>query len=388
MTPHQEAEDYQQSKNGHFANKLGAGQSIQAVTNQPGQSTHNCGSRQSNQPSNHHAASNRPANLSTLTAQATTQNRTGCHVSGGQCHAEVRRGQNNRSGRTVSSNTLRGIHLNNALTESADNAPATQVSTQSNSNSTGCLHPQGDRIVIVQSARSNQSKEDHTHGLLRIVGTVRQGHQGCGRNLSLTEATVLTVVSNRSSNTVNQPSAGCRHNSRNDGGKDRGNNNLGQNTHPLHAVKADSDNSRTNQATEQSVRRGRGKTQKPGQNVPEDAANQAGKDNEHQRRTVRCHIDTVQIHDTATDRACHLNGEERTHKVQGRRQRHGGLRLQRTGCNGGCHRVTGVVEAIRKVEGERGKHHDHENNEFCSHKKIICRFSRNLKYSELTRNNR
>jgi len=32
------------------------------------------------------------------------------------------------------------------------------------------------------------------------------------------------------------------------------NNNLGQNAHPLHAVKADRDNSRTNQATKQSVR--------------------------------------------------------------------------------------------------------------------------------------
>ena len=163
-------------------------------------------------------------------------------------------GQNNRSGRAVSSNTLRGIHLNNALTEGADNAPTAQVSTQSNSNSAGSLHPQGDRVIVAQSARSNQSQEDHAHGLLRIVGTVRQRHQGCGRNLSLAETAVLTVVSNRSSNTVNQPGAGCRHNSRNDGGEDRGNNNLGQNAHPLHAVKADRDNSRTNQATKQSVR--------------------------------------------------------------------------------------------------------------------------------------
>ena len=204
---------------------------------------------------------------------------------------------------------------------------------------------------------------------------MRQRHQGCGRNLSLAETTVLTVVSHRSSNAVNQPGAGCRHNSRNDGGEDRGNNNLGQNTHPLHAIKADRDNSRTNQATKQSVRRGGGKTQKPGQNVPEDAANQAGKDDEHQCRTVRCYIDTIQVHDAATDRTRHLNREERANEVQGRRQRHGSLRLQRTGRDGSCHRITGVVEAIRKVEGERGKHHDHENNEFCSHKKIICRFS-------------
>ena len=136
------------------------------------------------------------------------------------------------------------------------------------------------------------------------------------------------------------------------------------------------------------MRGGGGKTQKPGQNIPEDAANQAGKDDKHQRRAVCCYIDTVQVHDAATDRTRHLNREERANEVQGRRQRHGGLRLQRTGGDGGCHRVAGVVEAIRKVEGERGQHHDHENNEFCSHKKIICRFSRNLKYSELTRNNR
>ncbi|CNI98450.1 Uncharacterised protein [Mycobacterium tuberculosis] len=309
-------------------------------------------------------------------------------MSGGQCHTEMGRGQNNRSGCTVSSNTLRGVYLNDALTEGADNAPTAQVSTQRNSDSAGSFHPQGDRVIVAQGTRSNQSQEDHAHGLLRIVGTVRQRHQGCGRNLSLTEAAVLTVISHRGSNTVDQPSAGCRHNSRNDGGEDRGNNNLGQNAHPLHAVKADRDNSRTDQATKQSVRRGGGKAQKPGQNIPEDTAHQTGKDDEHQRRTVRCYIDTVQVHDAATDRTRHLNREERADKVQGRRQRHGGLRLQRTGGDGGCHRVTGVVEAIRKVEGERGKHHDHENNEFCSHKKIICRFSRNLKYSELTRNNR
>ena len=309
-------------------------------------------------------------------------------MSGGQCHTEVGGGQNNRSRCTVSGNALRGVNLNDALTEGADNTPTTQVSTQRNSDSAGSLHPQGDRIIVAQGARSNQSQEDHAHGLLRIVSAVRQRHQGCGRDLSLTEAAVLTVVSHRGSDTVDQPGAGCRHNSRNDGGEDRGNNNLGQNAHPLHTVEADSDNSRTNQATKQSVRRGGGQTQKPGQNVPEDTAHQTGKDDKHQRRAIRCYIDTIQVHDAATNRACHLNREERAHKVQGSRQRHGGLRLQRTGCNGGCHRVTGVVEAIRKVEGERGKHHDHENNEFCSHKKIICRFSRNLKYSELTRNNR
>ncbi len=67
-----------------------------------------------------------------------------------------------------------------------------------------------------------------------------------------------------------------------------------------------------------------------------------------------------QVHDAAlpTERAT-SNREERRQGFRDARQRHGGLRLQRFGGDGGCHRVTGVVEREKPFasRGERGKHY-------------------------------
>ena len=128
------------------------------------------------------------------------------------------RGQNNRGGGTVGSHTLRGIHLNDALTEGANDAPAAQVGSQGDSERAGGLDPQGDGVVAIERTRSHQSQENHAHGLLRIVRTVRQRHQGCGSHLTLAEAAVLALIGHRGSNAVHQPGAGCRHNRGNDGG--------------------------------------------------------------------------------------------------------------------------------------------------------------------------
>ena len=76
-------------------------------------------------------------------------------MGGRKCHAKVRRGQNNCCGGSVGGYALRGINFHNALTQSADNTPATQVGTQGNSYSTGCFNPERNSIVVFYGAGSN-----------------------------------------------------------------------------------------------------------------------------------------------------------------------------------------------------------------------------------------
>ena len=58
--------------------------------------------------------------------------------------------------------------------------------------------------------------------------------------------------------------------------------------------------------------------------------------------------------------AATFNGQECAGQVQHGRQRHGGLRLQRTGRDRGRHRVGGVVETIGEIKGKRGDHNDEQ----------------------------
>jgi hypothetical protein len=145
---------------------------------------------------------------------------------------------------------------------------------------------------------------------------------------------------------------------------------LGSVARPVHAVHAEARERGSDEAAEQRVRRARREAEQPGEEVPDDAADEAGQHDEQQRgsaaleqrRVGRARL-VLDLHDRVRDRERHLDAEEGAHQVEHGGERDRDLGLQRAGRDGRGHRVRRVVEAVGEVEGERRDDDEHEENE-------------------------
>ena len=68
----------------------------------------------------------------------------------------------------------------------------------------------------------------------------------------------------------------------------------------------------------------------------------------------------------------HLHREEGADEVEDGRQAHGDLGLQGPGRDRRSHRVGGVVEAVREVEGQCRHDDEHEGDVCCVHESRVC----------------
>ena len=130
-------------------------------------------------------------------------------------------------------------------------------------------------------------------------------------------------------------------------------------------LNARADDRGTDETAEQRVRRARGQTVEPGEQVPDDGADQAGKN--HLWRDE--HPAVALINETARDGLRDLGREKRANEIQNRGEQHRSFRFQRAGRDGGCHRIRSVVKPVGEVEEER-QHNDQQHDEGEFHRRL------------------
>jgi len=95
----------------------------------------------------------------------------------GQREPEVTGDQNHRRGRGIGSHTLRWADVDQSFAEGADDPPAADVGATGDGYRTGDLHPSGYRVGGLPVTAGDQRQRYDSHGLLGIVGAVRQRDQ-------------------------------------------------------------------------------------------------------------------------------------------------------------------------------------------------------------------
>ena len=211
----------------------------------------------------------------------------------------------------------------------------------------------GDRGGLADGAVGHQREEDDAHRLLRVVGAVRQRDQRRRTDLAAAEAGLGARLVHTAGDPVDQPGGDGPDQDGQERGHDGRDDRLGRDALPDHPVRADGGDGGADDAADQRVRGTRGDTEEPGEQVPDDAADQAG---EHQFQRH-----DVPVDEALGDRGRHGGGKERSHQVEDRRQCDRCLGLERATGDGGCHRVGGVVEAVSEVECEcRNNDNDQE----------------------------
>ena len=143
------------------------------------------------------------------------------------------------------------------------------------------------------------------------------------------------------------------------------------------------------EAAEQGVRRAGRQAEQPGEQVPEDAADQAGEDDEqHRLAAVRqqlglgCAVLVLQVDHRVGDGEGDLHGEEGADEVEDRGESHGDLGLEGPGRDRRSHGVGGVVKAVREVEGQCGHDDKHERDVCCVHDSPV--WGRRLDFTKAT----
>ena len=134
--------------------------------------------------------------------------------------------------------------------------------------------------------RGNQRQEDNAHGLLRIASAVRQGHQAGGDDLTVAEVLVLSLIRDGVGYPVDKERGTRRNQRRNDRRGNGRDNDLAGNGRPLHASRAHRREGGADEAAEQGVGGTGRHTQQPGEQVPDNTADKASKDDHKQRLAV------------------------------------------------------------------------------------------------------
>lgn len=125
----------------------------------------------------------------------------------------------------------------------------------------------------------------------------------------------------------------------------------------------------SDEAAEQCVG-GRGRhAQEPGEQVPEDAADEAGENDHEEGFAVGAYGEVVgvEVHDTLGHGCGHVDRQECTDEVESCGDCNCGEGLQRTGGDGGCHCVGGVVETVGEVKGEGSDDHNCQDGQCRCH---------------------
>ena len=107
------------------------------------------------------------------------------------------------------------------------------------------------------------------------------------------------------------------------------------------------------------MRGARRQADKPGDEVPDDRADQSG---ENESRTDG---DLLLINDAARDGLRHLSRQKCADQIERSRCDDGGFRLERARGDGGSHGIGGVVKSVREVKYESRDDDEHHHNQSC-----------------------
>ena len=184
---------------------------------------------------------------------------------------------------------MAGGDVDQALAEGADDPPAAEIGDERDGDRRRELHPDRDRFGVGPVTAGDQGKRHHAHGLLRVIGAMRQRDKRCAADLPPPEIALTELVHHAIGDAVHQPAADEGNDESDDGGDERGDEDLadhavelGAIAIPLHAGEAEAGCRGTGQAAEQGVRGGTGQAEEPGEEVPDDPADQSAQDDEQQ----------------------------------------------------------------------------------------------------------
>jgi hypothetical protein len=154
---------------------------------------------------------------------------------------------------------------------------------------------------------------------------------------------------------IREPGREEGHKSHDDRRDDRRQDDLGHHDIEVDGLEPDADDRGPDQAAEERVARAGRQAAQPGDQVPDDRADQAGED---ELRGDQDAVLTLLDH-AAGNCLGDLRGQERADQVEHGRDGDGDLRLHRAGGDGGRHRVRGVMESVGEVEDQRQRDDQH-----------------------------
>ena len=245
------------------------------------QRAHQAGGRQGEQPRHRHSSGHRPTHLSACLANAAAEDRPGRHVGGRQRHAGGAGAQDDYGRRRRGREPLRRLDLHQALSEGADDPPAPDVGAETDRQRAAAQDPERQPVLLDVSAEmpgGDQREGDHAHGLLRVVCAVRQRDQRGRGDLAPAESFFAALFQYLPRDPVHQPSAARGDDARDDRCGDCRDEHLLGDTAPVDAGRPDRREPGADQPTEQRVRRARRDAEQPGEQVPQDAADEPGED--------------------------------------------------------------------------------------------------------------
>ena len=283
-------------------------------------------------------------------------------MGGGQRVAEAGRQQDDRGGGGLGRHALRRLDLHQALAQGADHPPAADVGAEADRYRAGDDDPERRGRVGGQRAVRDQGQRDDAHRLLRVVRAVRQGHHGGRADLPDPEAVVAAPGGEAAADPVEQPGAGRGDQHRDDRRQHGREDNLGDQAVPLDRLAARGGQHRADHPADQRLRRARRDPEEPGEQVPNDRADQAvarGQgDGRHDDGGHHGQRHQLGVYQAAGDRGRDGQGQERPDQVEHSGQGDRDPRPQRAGGDRGSHRVARVMEPVGEVEGESRYHHE------------------------------
>ena len=164
----------------------------------------------------------------------------------------------------------------------------------------------------------------------------------------------------------------CGDQARDDRRGDRGDQHLACDTGPVDARQTQRRQARADQTAEERVRRAGRNAEQPRQQVPQDAADEAGEDDRQTRRRIDARyqgtgLTVLHLQHRGGDGDRDLDREEGADEVEDTRQQHSGLGLQRACGDRRRHRVAGVVEPVGEVECQCRHDQQHQDHQLCAH---------------------
>ncbi len=356
----------------------GPGDVAEQVRDEVAGGTDRAGGGQGRHPGDRHPAGDRPADLGALAADPRTQDGTGRDLGGRERHARGTRGEDDGGRRRLGGHALRRGDLDEPLAEGADDPPAAQVGADRDGRGAAEHHPEGESVADARRLEVSGGDEGHrddTHRLLGVSGAVGQRDQRCGGDLPVAEAVLLLPVGDPAGDREDQPGSARRDQTGDDRCGQRGDEDLGGDPGPVDPADTDRGQARTDQPAEQGVGRTRGQPEQPGEEIPQDAADQAREDDEQRRRRRQAGHQLpgvgsrglLDVQHVLGDGRRDLHGQEGADQVEHRRQPDRDLRLQGAGGDRRRHRVAGVVEAVGEVEAEGCDHQQHQDQHLAAH---------------------
>lgn len=280
---------------------------------------------------------------------------------------------------------LRGGDLDQAFAERPDDPPPAEVGPQGDGDGARDLDPQRHGGEVAPLAGADEGEGDDAHRLLRVVRAVGERDEGGGADLAPAEPGFLEALGDACGDLVDEPRADGRHHHRDDGGEERGHDHLAHDpvefaavADPVDTGEAQPGDRRADEPAEEGVGGRRRQAEQPGQEVPDDAAAEAGQDDEQQRiaaigeqgRARRPAL-VLDLDDCVGHGERDLDGEESADEVEHGAEEDGGFRAEGARGDRGRHGVSGVVETVGEVEGQGCRDDEAEDDGCGGHAYIV-----------------